>query len=176
MTTDAFNGDSDINLTLLGTQFWVRFRSIICFIAYPKSCIKWKTYAGNISSSETYHCEVVRSTQDLCLLATMRGSQSKPQTEEFSRASSPHANRDAQSDSSNVERALLDWQEDSNGCISSTGTRFYILWGVTVIVLVFIVMRQWYRSRRVCKATKEVNCPVTDDLESRKCLISNTRG
>lgn len=73
-------------------------------------------------------------------------------------------------------RALFDWPGNGNNCASSTGARFDILWGITMLLLVVVILRQWYLDRRARKAIEEVDHLVKVDLESQKIATSNARG
>ncbi|SJL17099.1 uncharacterized protein ARMOST_20641 [Armillaria ostoyae] len=79
-------------------------------------------------------------------------------------------------ETSNVRRALFDWPGNGNDCASSTGARFDILWGVTMLLLVAAILRQWYLERKARKAIDDVDRLMKVDLESQKIATSNTRG
>ncbi|KAG7439909.1 uncharacterized protein BT62DRAFT_1081294 [Guyanagaster necrorhizus] len=75
----------------------------------------------------------------------------------------------------NDKRSVFDWPGDNNDCTSRTGIRFDILWGVTVLLLVLVVLRQWHRDRRTYKGIEQEHRPATDDLESQKNIANNAR-
>ncbi|KAK0185444.1 hypothetical protein F5146DRAFT_1070211 [Armillaria mellea] len=70
-----------------------------------------------------------------------------------------------------TKRALFDWSGNGNDCVSST--RFDILWGTTMLLLVAVILRQWYIDRRARKVIEEANRLFSDDLESQKTATSD---
>ncbi|KAG7439908.1 uncharacterized protein BT62DRAFT_652220 [Guyanagaster necrorhizus] len=72
------------------------------------------------------------------------------------------------------KRALF--ERTSDGTSGNTGIRFDIVWGIAVLLLVLIVLRQWYRARGTYKAKEQEYSSATEDLEGQKTTVNNMRG